>query len=65
MCVRTERRAEVNAPGGFHRCPGGHARDDRVDAMVWPIYKHVVKMRRNVGAAAEPEPESPAASSEG
>ncbi|MBJ6762798.1 DNA-packaging protein [Myxococcaceae bacterium JPH2] len=35
---------------------GGHARDDRVDAMVWPIYKHVVRRRTNVGAAgSEPE----------
>ncbi|NBD09262.1 terminase large subunit domain-containing protein [Corallococcus silvisoli] len=39
--------------GKFTGAPGGHARDDRVDAMVWPIYKHVVKMRRNIGAAAE------------
>ncbi|RKG99210.1 terminase large subunit domain-containing protein [Corallococcus carmarthensis] len=41
--------------GKFTGAPGGHARDDRVDAMVWPIYKHVVKMRRNIGAAAIPE----------
>ncbi|RKH08728.1 large terminase [Corallococcus sp. CA047B] len=39
----------------FTGAPGGHARDDRVDAMVWPIYKHVVKMRRNIGAAGSSE----------
>ncbi|NOJ83450.1 terminase large subunit domain-containing protein [Myxococcus xanthus] len=30
---------------------GGHARDDRVDALCWPIFKYVVKRRKNEGAA--------------
>lgn len=40
----------------FTWAPGGHAREDRVDAMVWPIDKHVVKMRRNVGASGDMHP---------
>ncbi|RJS19570.1 large terminase [Corallococcus sp. H22C18031201] len=35
----------------FTGAAGGHARDDRVDAMVWPIFKHVVRTRTNAGAA--------------
>ena len=31
---------------------GGHARDDRVDAMVWPIYLY---MRKSKDALAEPD----------
>ncbi|MFY1829126.1 terminase large subunit domain-containing protein [Myxococcus fulvus] len=30
---------------------GGHARDDRVDAMCWPIYLWVAQRRKNAGAA--------------
>ncbi|NTX59553.1 DNA-packaging protein [Myxococcus sp. CA051A] len=30
---------------------GGHARDDRVDALCWPIFKWVVQKRKNAGAA--------------
>ncbi|WAM28519.1 terminase large subunit domain-containing protein [Myxococcus sp. NMCA1] len=37
--------------GKFTGAEGGHARDDRVDAMCWPIYKYVVKRRKNAGAA--------------
>ncbi|QDE90139.1 large terminase [Myxococcus xanthus] len=29
---------------------GGHARDDRVDALCWPVFKYTVKRRRNAGA---------------
>ncbi len=35
----------------FTGAEGGHARDDRVDAMCWPIFKYVVKRRKNKGAA--------------
>lgn len=34
---------------------GGHARDDRADAFCWPIFKYVVKKRKNEGAAERSE----------
>jgi hypothetical protein len=37
---------------GFTRAEGGHARDDRADAFAWPIFKYVVRRRKNFGAVA-------------
>jgi len=34
---------------------GGHGRDDRADAFAWPIYKYVVRRRKNEGAAERAE----------
>ncbi|MFP2960274.1 terminase large subunit domain-containing protein [Myxococcus sp. 1LA] len=35
----------------FTGAEGGHARDDRVDAMCWPIFLYVAQRRKNVGAS--------------
>lgn len=37
----------------FTGTEGGHARDDRADAFAWPIFKYVVRRRKNHGAAAQ------------
>jgi hypothetical protein len=39
--------------GGFTGNPGGHQRDDRVDAMVWPLWKYVVRRQKNKGALGD------------
>jgi phage terminase large subunit-like protein len=41
----------------FTGADGGHQRDDRVDAMVWPIWRYVVRRNKNKGALAEVEAE--------
>lgn len=37
----------------FTGAEGGHARDDRADAFAWPIFKYVVRRRKNNGAAGK------------
>lgn len=32
---------------------GGHARDDRCDAMIWPIWKYIARRKKNRGVLAE------------
>lgn len=43
---------------------GGHGRDDRADAFAWPIYKYVVRQRKNAGALGTKEPEEDAEAEE-
>lgn len=42
----------------FDGSPGGHMKDDAVDAMTWPIWKYVVRRNKNKGALAMAADES-------